>query len=65
MSKYNLEKALRRELEILNEQIDRKIMRGVSYSAESKRHKYVLMSLANLRRSQVSNWFGRSFASII
>ncbi len=64
MSKYNLEKALRRELEILNDTIDRKIMRGVSYSAESKRHKYVVMSLANLRRSQVSGWFGRSLSII-
>ncbi len=59
MSKYNLEKALRRELSVLNEVIDRKIIRGLSYTKEAKRHKYVLKSLASLRNS---GWFSKPFS---
>ncbi len=59
MSKYNLEKALRRELSVLNEIIDRKIIRGLSYSKEAKRHKYVLKSLASLRNE---GWFSKPFS---
>jgi hypothetical protein len=60
MSKYNLERALRRELAGLNEVIDRKIVRGLSYSKEAKRHKAVLKSLSMLRQS---GWFARPFSS--
>ncbi len=59
MTKQNLEKALKKELQDLNEIIDRKIIRGLSYSKEARRHKYVLSSLANIRRSKI-NWMMRS-----
>lgn len=59
MSKYNLEKALRRELSVLNEIIDRRIIRGQSYAREAKRHKEVLKSLASLRNS---GWFSKPFS---
>lgn len=59
MSKQNVEKALKKELQILNEVIDRKIVRGLSYSRESKRHKFVLYSLDNLRR-QKQGWMMRA-----
>lgn len=63
MSKQNLEKTLRRELEILNDQIDQKIIKGLSYAKESKRHKFILQNLINISRSEKSNsnWFGKSF----
>lgn len=60
MSKHNLERALRRELSVLNEVIDRKILRGISYSREAKRHKYVLKSLSSLRNE---GWFSKPFSS--
>lgn len=67
MSNYNLEKSLRRELVNLNEQIDRKIIRGVSYAKEAHQHKLVLSSLARLRQRSRSQfgWLERSlnFAS--
>lgn len=63
MSKQNLEKALKRELEILNEIIDRKIIRGLSYSHESKRHKFILQSLDNLRR-QRQGWMMRAISPL-
>ncbi len=60
MSKHNLERALRRELSSLNEIIDRKIIRGLSYSKEARRHKIVLRSLSNMRSS---GWFSRPFSA--
>ncbi len=63
MSKQNLEKALRAELELLNNQIDARIVRGLSYAREARRHKLILASIANLRREMRSNWFsGFTFA---
>ncbi len=62
MSKQNLERELKRELEALNEVIDKRIIRGLSYAKEARRHKFVLSSLSNLRRAR-SNWMTRSFSS--
>ena len=61
MSQQKLEKVLRRELAELNEIIDRKIVRGLSYAREAKRHKFVLSSLSNIRRSR-THWMARSFS---
>ncbi|MCX6703162.1 MAG: hypothetical protein NTV02_00525 [Candidatus Zambryskibacteria bacterium] len=62
MSKQNLEKALRDELEILNDTIDRKIIKGLSYASESRRHKFVLSQILDIRRRETrSGWFSKSF----
>lgn len=63
MSKQSLEKILRKELEVLNDQIDEKIIRGLSYAKEAKRHKFILSSLANIGRETKSNsgWLTKSF----
>ena len=60
MSKQNFERSLRKELKVLNEIIDMKIVRGLSYATEARRHKFVLASLANIKRSK-SNWMVRTF----
>ena len=49
MSKQNLEKILKQELEILNDEIDRKIIRGLSYSKESRRHRFIMKRLGDIR----------------
>lgn len=64
MTQYNLEKQLKKQLEALNEIIDRKIVRGVSYSKEAREHKYVLTRLSNLRRSRM-HWMVRPFSPLI
>lgn len=66
MSKQNLEKALRRELEVLNDAIDRKIIKGLSYVREARRHKFLLSSIAKLRSASrmQSSWFSRSFGFV-
>jgi hypothetical protein len=65
MNIKNLERKLTRELEDLNDLIDDKITRGLSYSREAKRHKFLLISLANIRRSKVkSNWLLNSLSFV-
>ena len=62
MSKQNMERALRRELENINDKIDAKIIRGLSYVQESRRHKFIVNSLNNIKKTRVSsNWFGKTF----
>ena len=66
MSKQNLEKTLRRELEALNDVIDRKIIKGLSYAREARRHKFLLSNLASLRRASRphAGWFSKSFSLV-
>lgn len=62
MSKQNFEKALRDELEILNDTIDRKIIKGLPYATEARRHKMILSQILDIRRKQQrGGWFLRSF----
>lgn len=62
MSKQHVEKVLRDELEVLNETIDRKILKGLSYTAEARRHKTILSQILHMRRRESrSGWFSRSF----
>ena len=68
MSKQTLEKTLKRELEILNDVIDHKIIKGQSYAREARRHKFILSQLSDIRRYKLkSHWMFRSlgFASTI
>ena len=62
MSKYNLEKILKRELETLNDTIDAKIIRGLSYGRDARRHKFIQSSLYRLRKSDKSGWLLRSLS---
>lgn len=62
MSKQNFEKALRRELAELNDTIDRKIIKGLPYAAEARRHKFVVSRISELRRERVS-WMVRSLTN--
>jgi hypothetical protein len=60
MSKQAFEKEIRKELDRLNRRIDEKIIRGLSYAAEARRHKQLI---ARLRGPQVS-WFSRSLSYV-
>jgi hypothetical protein len=59
MSKINLEKALRRELELINDIIDQKIVRGLPYGREARRHKFLLSNIAKIQQYPKiqTNWF--------
>ena len=62
MSKQQVEKTIRAELSMLNEVIDQKIIRGLSYKSEARRHKLLISQLGYMRRSHFfkKNWFERS-----
>jgi hypothetical protein len=59
MSSNTFKKAIERELRKLNEEIDSKIVKGLSYMKESKRHKALLRQLNSFKRH--TNLFQRSF----
>ena len=59
MSKYQIAKAVQKELEVLNRRIDQKILRGISYITEARRHKMLLSQLTRLHRHSQSGFFGR------
>lgn len=61
MTQLNLEKALRNQLEVLNDIIDRKIVRGLPYTREAKQHKYILNRLSSLRKSR-GGFFYKTFS---
>ncbi len=64
MSKQHFERSLRKELKVLNEVIDARIMRGLSYARESKRHKMILSSLSKIRRTDSRvGWPVRAFST--
>lgn len=66
MSKFQFEKEIEAELKRLNDSIDRKIIRGISYAKESRRHKFLLSQLRNMRRAAGNReaWFKKSFAFV-
>ena len=64
MSKEKLVKTISREIAEINETIDMKVIRGVPYKREAKRHKLLVSMLSDIgRRAQAqSRW---SFASFL
>ena len=50
MSKEKLITTLSREIAELNEQIDMKVIRGISYKNESRRHKLLVSMLSDVGR---------------
>lgn len=62
MSKYILEKNIQAELKRINEIIDLKILKGLSYRREALRHRFLLNRLGDLHRLSKfhSNWLQRS-----
>lgn len=65
MSKHQIVRSLRSEIKKLNYLIDQKIIAGMPYYRESRRHKF-LVSQMNHLTPQGTNWFARSmtFASL-
>lgn len=62
MSKYILEKNIRAELKKVNDVIDLKIIKGVSYRREALKHRFLLNRMVDLHRVSRfhSNWLQRS-----
>jgi hypothetical protein len=64
MSKHQAIKTIRTEIERLNQEIDLRIIKGVSYKREALRHKFLMNQLARLAPRR-SNWFGKIISSYV
>lgn len=62
MSKFILEKNIQAELKKINDVIDIKILKGISYRREALRHRFLLNRLVDLHHLPKfhSNWLQRS-----
>jgi hypothetical protein len=58
MTQEYFTKSAEREIKKLNEEIDRKIISGLSYKNEAKRHKFLLSKIGNSTHIQ-SYLFGK------
>ena len=56
MSKYTFIKELRKEIKYLNEQIDRRIIKGYSYKDLSRRHKNLVDKLNSITKYSSSSY---------
>jgi hypothetical protein len=59
MTKSELLKTVKRELRELNWRIDMKILRGLSYREEARRHRILLRQLEHLRGERSQGIFGK------
>lgn len=62
MSKNTLVKELKKEINSLNAVIDMKIIRGLPYKSEAKRHKFLKKQLQSLSWTSSFNQFISYFA---
>lgn len=68
MSKIKLVHNLRREIKKLNSEIDLKIIKGLPYKAEARRHKFLVSQFYGFYESSKQSWFRRTmttFASFV
>lgn len=63
MSKYEIARSLKKEIRKINRVIDMKIIQGLSYHLESRRHKFLTSQLRHLVPAQPS-WLGRSMSFV-
>lgn len=54
MSKHQTIKTIRREIDRLNQEIDLRIIKGVSYRREALRHRFLMSQLARLAPRRVA-----------
>jgi DNA polymerase elongation subunit (family B) len=68
MSKIKLVHNLRKEIKKLNSEIDLKIIKGLPYKAEARRHKFLVSQFYGFYESSKKSWFKRTmltFASFV
>jgi hypothetical protein len=63
MSKHEIVRSLRQEIRKMNRVIDMKIIQGLPYYNESRRHKLLILQLKRLIPER-SSWFGRSMSFV-
>jgi len=63
MTKHEIIKSLKQEIRRVNRVIDHKIIQGLPYYNESRRHKFLKAQLDRLAPPRQS-WFGRSLSFV-
>lgn len=63
MSKKTLMRTISEELEYINQKIDMKVIKGISYRAEAKRHKLLVSMLHDVKRMPEASQRGHSIFS--
>ncbi len=61
MSKITLANNIRKEIKKLNREIDMKIIKGLPYRAEARRHKFLVSQFYGFYESSKRSWFQRTF----
>ncbi len=61
MSKITLAHNLRKEIKKLNREIDLKIIKGLPYKAEARRHKFLVSQFYGFYESSKRSWFQKTF----
>ncbi len=64
MSKYKLAYNVQREIKRLNNTIDLKIIKGLPYKAEARRHRFLMSQFNNFERQPRYNIFNKFFGLI-
>ena len=57
MIKYRTARIIKKELARINEMIDIKIIKGLSYRTEARRHRFLMSQLAHVEQSARVLWF--------
>ncbi len=68
MSKLQTAHYLRKEIKKLNKDIDLKIIKGLPYKAEARRHKFLVSQFYGFYETTKTNWFKKTlhvFASFV
>ncbi len=68
MSKLQLINNLRMEIKKLNKEIDLKIIKGLPYKAEARRHKFLVSQFYGFYENTKKSWFQKTlhvFASFV
>ena len=63
MSKQEIVKSLKHEIKKINYLIDQKIIQGLPYYHEARRHKFLTSQLKRIAPPR-SSWFGRSLSFV-
>ncbi len=68
MSKFKLARNIKKEIKKLNNDIDLKIIRGLPYRAEARRHKFLTSQFYTFNQVSKTNFFRKTlhiFASFV
>ncbi len=64
MSKIQLAQKIRKEIKKLNREIDLKIIKGLPYKAEARRHKFLVSQFYGFYETQKASWFKKTVYSL-